>query len=88
LNEGLSEAEIRHRLQGRVPEFNISPEPGGPWNWLLAFLALAVASTALILVARHAVARRLPAQAPVADEYDEDEHWQDRLEDELLDSRD
>lgn len=85
LNQGLSETEVRDQLQSRVPEFSLSPDPGGQWNWLLGLLALAVASTTLVLVARHAVARRPAAYAKVND-FDEEQHWQDRLDDELIES--
>jgi hypothetical protein len=74
-----------------VPEFSLSPDPGGHWNWLLGLLALALASSTLVLLARHAVARR-PAESPQldksneSDESDDEQHWQDRLDDELIDA--
>ena len=85
LNQGLSDIEVRDQLQSRVPEFSISPAPGGQWNWLLGLLALFVASTTLLLLARHAVSRR-PSDSPREVDFDEEQHWQDRLDDELIDS--
>ena len=82
LNDGVGEHEVRRRLQARVPDFSLSPEPGGVWNWLLGLSAIGVASGLFFLLARRAVARRVPE----VDDFDEDQQWQDQLDDELLDA--
>ncbi len=90
LNGGVSEEEVRARLQARVPEFSLSPDPGGQWDWLLGVIAIAVASGTLVLLTRRSVARRTPERAAyeaMTDlEFDDEMHWQDRLDDELIDS--
>ena len=93
LEEGVSDTEIGDRLQARVPDFPLRPDPGGYWNWLLGALAFMIASTVLLLLGKNAVQHKgihsaftdLPE--PAKGESDEEkEHWQDRLDDELLDS--
>ncbi len=86
LNQGVSEEEVYERLQARVPDFSLSPDPGGNWNWLIGLIVFGVASGTLILLTRSAVAKRGSVVAAKADDYDDEQHWQDRLDDELLDS--
>lgn len=85
LNSGVSESEVRARLQARVPDFSMSPDPGGRWDWLLGVLALGVASGTLVLLTRRVVARRPSLVQP--ESVDEDAlHWEELLDDELINS--
>ena len=83
----MSEEEIGRRLQARVPDFRLSPDPSGQWNWLLGFLALGVASGTLFLIARGTVrrGRRAPVETTSSGVSEEEEEFEDRLDDELLD---
>ena len=82
--DGVSEQEVIARLQARVPEFKLSPDPGGQWDWLLGLAALGISTTLLVALSRRAV-RRLPKRplTEVAEEA-EDDDLADRLDDELL----
>lgn len=81
---------MRARLQARVPDFNLDPDPGGKWDWLLGVLAIGVATGTLVMLTRRAVASEKPSdeveEPAAALEYDEELHWQDRLDDELMNS--
>ncbi len=85
----MSEEEIGRRLQARVPGFHLSPDPGGKWNWLLGLVALGVATSTLVVIARGTVRARRPAQIELetngAKLREEEEELQDRLDDELRD---
>ncbi len=85
LNAGVSEEEVRARLQARVPGFSMSPDPGGRWDWLLGVLALGIASGTLVLLTRRAVSRKTSLEAPEAVD-EESLHWEEVLDDELLNS--
>ena len=85
LNAGVSEGEVRARLQARVPEFSMSPDPGGRWDWLLGVLALSIASGTLVLLTRRAVSKRPSLNAP-KDLDDDAMHWEELLDDELINS--
>ncbi|MCP4445145.1 MAG: hypothetical protein GY811_07355 [Myxococcales bacterium] len=76
---------VKHEPWRRALESLLSPDPGGRWNWLLGLISLGVASVLLILLTRNAVAR-VPPLKVVHPEFDEELHWQERLEDELIDS--
>ncbi len=89
LNQGITEAEVYDRLQARVPEFSLSPDPGGKWNWLIGLIAFGVASSTLVLLIRSVARKGAPvvaAEDVAKADFDEEQHWQDRLDDELLDS--
>jgi hypothetical protein len=63
----------------------MSPDPGGRWDWLLGVLALGVASGTLVLLTRRAVARRPSLVQP--ESVDENAlHWEELLDDELINS--
>ncbi len=82
LNSGVSEADVKGRLQARVPDFPMSPDPGGRWNWLIGLLAIGGASAALVLLTRRAVASDPPEK--MLYEQEVADHWQERLDDELI----
>jgi hypothetical protein len=81
----VSESEVRKRLQARVPDFSMSPDPGGRWNWLIGVLALGVASGTLVLLTRRAVARG-PSLETIEDDGEEATRWEELLDDELINS--
>lgn len=81
----MSESEVRKRLQARVPDFSMSPDPGGRWNWLIGVLALGVASGTLVLLTRRAVARG-PSLETIEDDGEEATRWEELLDDELINS--
>ncbi len=74
---------MRERLQERVPEFNMSPDPGGRWNWLLGVLAIGVASATLLALTRRAVASDPPGEIARSED-DDAQRWEERLDDELI----
>ena len=91
LNQGVTEEEVYDRLQARVPEFSLSPDPGGKWNWLIGLIAFGVASSTLVLLIRSVARKSDPvavanSEDAAKEDFDEEQHWQDRLDDELLDS--
>jgi len=89
VRDGMSDEEIVARLQARVPNFDLSGDPGGAWNWLLGVLAASLATGVLIIASRKLLGKkRAPAPASTsADAADTgaSEDWEDRLDDELRD---
>jgi hypothetical protein len=84
VREGVPDDEIIRRLQARRPDFDISSEPGGSWNWLLGVLAGGLATVVLIFASRRLIAKgSIPEGKPVTDDPDLDEDYNDRLDDEL-----
>jgi cytochrome c-type biogenesis protein CcmH/NrfF len=51
VSDGVPEQEIRDRLQGRVPEFDLSPAPVKS-GWAIPVLAIVLATLWLLVVAR------------------------------------
>ena len=85
LDAGVSEDEVLERLQARVPEFSLSPDPGGRWDWLLGLIAVVLASGMLVALTRRSLVRGVPEKTD-RDPFDDEGHWQERLDDELLES--
>lgn len=70
--DGLSDDEIERRLQARVPDFDLSHDPGGSANWLL--FAIPIAGTSVLLLwgsARLRRRQRLAATETAGDDDDE-----------------
>lgn len=87
-SEGVSDEEIVARLQARVPNFDLSGDPGGAWDWLLGVLAAALVTGVLIIASRKVLGRKRsksgePSPATASSSASED--WEDRLDDELRD---
>lgn len=55
--EGATDAEIIGRLQSRTPDFDISADPGGNWDWGIGLLAIA-SITLLMGAIAYSTARR------------------------------
>lgn len=55
--EGATDEEITGRLQSRTPEFDLSADPGGNWNWGIGVLAIGSVTLLLGAVA-YSTARR------------------------------
>ena len=51
VEDGVSEGEIRERLQSRVPDFNLSPEPVKS-GWVIPAFAVLLSTIWLLIVAR------------------------------------
>lgn len=80
IDEGASSAEIRARLQERVPGFDLAGRAGVPG---LGFAIGAFTLVALALGARFFARRRRPSGAAVARENDDDDELDARLDEEL-----
>ncbi len=79
----MSEVEIRERLQARVPNLNISHDPGGVWNWMIGMIAVVGSIAVLGLASR---GRRARGSSPRAiPDVDDDDEWSHVLDEELVD---
>lgn len=86
VDEGASDEEIVARLQGRVPDFDISADPGGIWDWGLGMLAIAIVTLVMLGAAyRFSRLRRqaAPAEADHGLSEDERQDLEDQLDEEL-----
>jgi cytochrome c-type biogenesis protein CcmH/NrfF len=61
--QGVSNEEIRQRLEARVPGFDLSGRPGGAWGWGLPLFGMALASLWLGFMWRRARSRRATGEA-------------------------
>ncbi len=87
--EGATDDDIIARLQSRTPAFDISPDPGGNWNWGIGVVA--IASITLLMggiaysTARHRRQDRNSTAASTVPVWSEQEHLdlEERLDEEL-----